>query len=63
VFDLTCLLFFEQETRVITTGIKTRIRTLHLREKKSISAIARTLGLSRNTVKKWLNTAQEVEPR
>ena len=44
-------------------GIKTRIRTLHLREKKSLSEIARKLGLWRNTVKKWLNAPQEVEPR
>ena len=39
-------------------GIKTKIRTLHLREKKSVSEIARKLGLSRNTVRKWLNDGQ-----
>ena len=44
-------------------SIKTKIRTLHLREKKSVSEIARKLGLSRNTVRKWLNAPQEAQPK
>ncbi|NJD33626.1 MAG: IS21 family transposase [Betaproteobacteria bacterium] len=43
-------------------GIKTKIRTLYLREGQSISAIARRMSLARNTVKKWLK-APEGEPR
>ena len=44
-------------------GIKTKIRTLHLREKKSVSEIARKLGLSRNTVRKWLNAPRDAQPK
>ena len=44
-------------------GIKTKIHTLHLRQRKSISEIARRTGLSRNTVKKWLREPREFEPR
>ncbi|WP_374256972.1 IS21 family transposase [Aquabacterium sp.] len=43
--------------------IKTKIRTLRLREGKSISEIARRTGLARNTVKKWLKEPEEAEPK
>jgi len=44
-------------------GLKTKIRTLRFREKKSISEIARRTGLARNTVKKWLKEPEHAEPR
>lgn len=44
-------------------GIKTKIRTLRFRVRKSISEIARRTGLSRNTVKKRLRAPEESEPR
>lgn len=43
--------------------IKTKIRTLRLREGKSISEIARRTGLARNTVKKWLKEPEDAEPK
>ena len=48
---------------MITMRIKTKIRTLRLREGKSISEIARRTGLARNTVKKWLKEPEEAEPK
>jgi transposase len=37
-----------------------RIRRMYLRDKVSLHEIARRTGLSRNTVRSWLRTAQEV---
>ena len=38
-----------------------RIRRMHLRDKVSLHEIAKRTGLSRNTVRSWLRTPQEVE--
>ena len=62
MFNLPCLLF-GRGSKVITMRIKTKIRTLRLREGKSISEIARRTGLARNTVKKWLKEPEEAEPK
>jgi transposase len=40
-----------------------KIRRMHRRDKKTKREIARATGLSRNTVAKWLDDAQPVEPR
>ena len=40
-----------------------RIRRMHSRGKKSVREIARTTGLSRNTVAKWLAKAVVSEPK
>ena len=40
-----------------------KIRSMHFRQGKSISEIARLTGLSRNTIKKWLKAPQGSEPR
>ena len=40
-----------------------KIRRMHRRDKKTQREIARKLGLSRNTVAKWLKDAQPVEPK
>ena len=40
-----------------------RVRRLKLRDALSISEISRKTGLSRNTVKKWLRSAPDVEPK
>ena len=39
-----------------------RVRRMHMRDKLSISEIAKRTGLSRNTVKKWLRAPGDVEP-
>lgn len=38
-----------------------RIRRMHLRDKVSLHEIARRTGLSRNTVRRWLRTPEEVK--
>ena len=38
-----------------------KIRRMHVREKLSERAISKRTGLSRNTVHKWLKTAEEFE--
>ena len=40
-----------------------KIRRMHRRDKKTQREISRKLGLSRNTVAKWLDEAQPVEPK
>ena len=40
-----------------------KIRRMHRRDKKTKREIARATGLSRNTVAKWLDEAQPVEPK
>jgi transposase len=40
-----------------------KIRRMHRRDKKTKREISRATGLSRNTVAKWLDEAQEVEPK
>jgi len=40
-----------------------KVKRLHFRDRISLSEIARRTGLSRNTVKKWVKTPTEVEPR
>ena len=40
-----------------------KVRRMRLRKKLSISEIARTTGLSRPTVRKWLAQPADVEPR
>ncbi|MCU0923807.1 MAG: IS21 family transposase [Burkholderiaceae bacterium] len=40
-----------------------KIRSMHFRQGKSISEIARLTSLSRNTIKKWLKAPQGVEPK
>ena len=40
-----------------------RIRRMHSRGKKSVREIARTTGLSRNTVAKWLAKTVLSEPK
>jgi transposase len=44
-------------------AMMSKIRSMHLRQGKSISEIARLTSLSRNTIKKWLKVPQGAEPR
>ena len=46
---------------MITMEMLGRIRRMHLRDKLSLHEITKRTGLSRNTVRRWLRTAQEVE--
>ena len=48
---------------VITMDMIGKIRRMHRRDKKTQREISRKLGLSRNTVAKWLDEAQPVEPK
>ena len=49
--------------KVITMDMIGKIRRMHRRDKKTKREIARATGLSRNTVAKWLDEAQPVEPK
>jgi transposase-like protein len=40
-----------------------KVKRVHRRDKKTWREIARATGLSRNTMAKWLNEAQPVEPK
>ena len=44
-------------------ALMSMIRSMHLRQGKSISEIARLTSLSLNTIKKWLKAPQGAEPR
>ena len=44
-------------------GMMSKIRSLHLRQGKSISEIARLTSLSRNTIKKWLKAPHGAQPK
>jgi len=46
---------------VITMELLGKVRRMQLRDKLSERAIAKRTGLSRNTVHKWLQTAEEVQ--
>ena len=51
------------ETEVITMALIGKIRGMRLRDGKSISEISRLTILSRNTIKKWLQTSQGPPPK
>jgi transposase len=48
---------------MITMVMMGRIRSMHLRQSKSISEIARLTSLACNTIKKWLKAPQAAEPK
>jgi transposase len=48
---------------MITMDMIGKIRRMHRRDKKTQRQISRETGLSRNTVAKWLDEAQPVEPK
>ena len=48
---------------MITMAMMGKVRSMHLREGKSISEIARRTSLSRNTIKKWLKAPQGAQPK
>jgi hypothetical protein len=47
---------------VIEVGQLAKVRRLHLREGKPIKEVSRQLGLSRNTVRKWLREPEMAKP-
>ena len=49
--------------KVITKGMYAKVRRLFFRERLSISEIGRQTSLSRNTIKKWINGGEGVEPK
>ena len=44
-------------------AMMSKIRSMHFRQGKSISEIARLTSLSRNTIKKWLKAPQGAQPK
>jgi transposase len=52
-----------RKIEVITMAMIGKIRRMHLRDGKSVRTIARITSLSRNTIRKWLKTPVDNEPR
>lgn len=48
---------------MITIDMVGKVRRMRMRDKLSISEIAKTTRLSRNTIKKWLKEPGDVEPK
>lgn len=48
---------------MITMEMIGKVRRMKLRDKLSLSAIAKATGLSRNTVKKWLKAPGDITPK
>ncbi len=46
---------------MITMEMLGKVKRLYSRDKKSLHEIAKTTGLSRNTIRKWVRDADEVE--
>jgi len=47
---------------VITMEILGKIRRMYLRDKLSLHEIAKLTGLSRNTIRRWLRSAEKAKP-
>jgi hypothetical protein len=60
VFYLLCLNFGQGVNKVISMEMLGRIRRMHWRDKVSLHEVAKRTGLSRNTVRSWFRTPQEV---
>lgn len=61
VFYLLCLNFGQRTNKVITMQMLGRIRRMYLRDKLSPHEITKRTGLSRNTIRRWLRTPEEVK--
>jgi len=61
VFYLPCPNIGQGKSKVITMEMLGRIRRMHMRDKVSLHEIAKRTGLSRNTVRRWLRTPEEVQ--
>ena len=61
MFYLPCLNFGQGTNKVITMEMLGRIRRMYLRDKVSLHEITKRTGLSRNTVRRWLRTPEEVQ--
>ena len=46
---------------MITMEMLGRIRRMYVRDKLSLHEITKRTGMSRNTVRRWLRTAEEVK--
>jgi transposase len=63
VFHCSAEFISRKQKKVIIMDMIGKVRRMRLRKKLSISEIARTTGLSRPTVRKWLAQPADVEPR
>lgn len=48
---------------MITMDMLGKVRRMKMREKLTISEIAKRTGLARNTVKRWLNAPGDISPK
>jgi transposase-like protein len=63
VFDWLCPFFWQDHTKVFTMEMRGKVKRLYSRDKKSLHEIAKTTGLSRNTIRKWVRETDEVDTR
>ena len=61
MFYLLCPNFGQGKNKVITMEMLGRIRRMYVRDKLSLHEITKRTGMSRNTVRRWLRTAEEVK--
>jgi DNA-binding transcriptional regulator LsrR (DeoR family) len=61
VFYLLCLNFGQGTNKVITMEMLGRIRRMYVRDKLSLHEITKRTGMSRNTVRRWLRTPEEIK--
>jgi len=56
-----CPFFGQEQTKVITMEMLGKVKRLYSSDKKSLHEIAKTTGLSRNTIRKWVRGTDEVD--
>jgi DNA-binding XRE family transcriptional regulator len=63
VFYWLCPLFGQEQSKVIAMEMLGKVKRLYSRGKLSLQEIAKTTGLSRNTIRKWVrDTGDAAKP-
>jgi transposase len=63
VFYYLCSNFRQRKEKVITMEILGKIRRMSLRDEMSTREISRKTGLSRNTIRKWIEEGETAKPK
>jgi transposase len=63
VINLICSVYEQEMKEMITMNMLGRVRRLHYRDGLTITEIERRTGVTRKTIRKWLNAPEGVEPK